>query len=61
MLLAGWISDASVCEAAGPWASAPEAEVRLEKLAWEEVLEAVGLPAEGGLPACRHAITSCDE
>ena len=35
-------------------AGAPEAELRLEKLVRELALEAVDLPADGGLPACRH-------
>ncbi len=44
----------SDCEAAGIGAAAPEAELRLEKLARELALEAVDLPADGGLPACHH-------
>jgi len=35
-------------------AGAPEAELRLEKLVRELALEAVDLPADGGLPACHH-------
>ena len=50
-LLVGWISEVSTWGAGGPGGCAPEAEDRLEKLAWEDALGAVDLPAEGGLPA----------
>lgn len=39
----------SGCDAAAT--GAPEAELRLEKLAWEDDLEALDRPADGGLPA----------
>lgn len=55
-LLAGWISEVSTRAVAGPGASAPDAELRLEKLACEEDLEALDLPADGGLPACMHPL-----
>ena len=51
-LLLGWISEVSTCEVAGLEGMAPDAELRREKLKWEEALEGLDLPAEGGLPAC---------
>lgn len=51
MLLEGSISEASTLGAGGPEGCAPEAEVRLEKLAWEDAWEALDLPADGGRPA----------
>ncbi|KAA6421876.1 MAG: hypothetical protein FRX49_08195 [Trebouxia sp. A1-2] len=38
----------------GIGAASPGAELRLEKLVRELTLEAVDLPADGGLPACHH-------
>ncbi len=48
----------SDCEAAGIGAAAPEAELRLEKLARELALEAVDLPADGGLPSHNTTVSA---
>lgn len=55
-LLVGCISEVTPGAAAGAAGGGPEAELRLEKLAWEDGLEALDLPAESGRPACINTL-----